>query len=222
MKTQEHKPPKFINIQINDNQSQQNFCNAIANADILNKLNHSPNADPNDNYNILCDTIQTLKDKYLPTKTVKFHKHKHKNSPWITISIIKSIQKKDKLYAKLLSTEREHSEYQNLKTNLCTCNTILKKNIRNAKQSYYQDLLRKYQGNIKKTWSTVNMILNKTSSKNDFPSTFLLNGSEIKDTTDISNKFNEYFATIGPKLAAETTNTNNKPYTSYLKNKVNF
>ena len=48
------------------------------------------------------------------------------------------------------------------------------------------------------------------------------NGVEIKDKSDISNKFNEYFATIGPKLAAEIINTENKSYKSYLNNKTNF
>ena len=88
IKAKERKPPKFIKMQINDTKSQQNFCDAIGNVDILNKLNHSPNADVNENYSILCDTIQTLKNKHLPTKTVKYHKHKHKNSPWITTDII--------------------------------------------------------------------------------------------------------------------------------------
>ncbi len=34
----------------------------------------------------------------MPQKLVKFHRHKHKLSAWITQDIIKSIQYRDKLY----------------------------------------------------------------------------------------------------------------------------
>ncbi len=47
---------------------------------ILNKLNSNPSADPNDNYNILFNIIESSKNKHLPSKIVKFDKHKHKKS----------------------------------------------------------------------------------------------------------------------------------------------
>ena len=213
--------PKFIKIQINDSQSQRNFCNAVSQADIISKLDARPHTDPNENYLVLCDTLKLLREKHLPTKTVKFHKHKHKKSPWISISIIKSIQHRDKLYSKLLSTKPDNSKYQELKTNLATCNSILQKNVRQAKQSYYQNLLKKCQDNIKKTWNTVNLILSKGANKKDFPSSFMCDGTEITDKSLISNKFNEYFATIGPKLAAKITDTTNNSFKSYLKNNIN-
>jgi len=209
LNTKKSTTPKFIKIQVNTPKAHQKFCTAVANLDLSYKLDHSPNTDPNYNYNILCEALQRKKDEYLPTKTVKFHKHKHKKSPWITSSIIKSIQTRDKLYAKLLTQNRESIAYHEMKTKLRGCNTILKKNLRIAKQSYFQNILQKCQSDIKKTWNAINTIINKNAKRKDFPSKFLVNNIEMNNKTEISNKFNEYFATIGPKLASEITQAKN-------------
>ena len=63
----------------------------------------------------------------MPTKLVKFHKHKHKYSKWITNGIIKSICFRDKLYLKLLKIALDSSNYEQLKIDLKTYNKILKK-----------------------------------------------------------------------------------------------
>ena len=59
--------------------------------------------DPNFNYDLLHSTIQQGLDKYMPLKNIKFSKHKHKISQWITPAIIRSIKFRDKLY-KLIQT----------------------------------------------------------------------------------------------------------------------
>ena len=59
---------------------------------VYNKLNQSPNADPNVNYNMLHEVIKLAKDKHMPYKTVKFKKYKHTKSAWITLPILKSVK----------------------------------------------------------------------------------------------------------------------------------
>ena len=70
----------------------------------------------------------------------------------------------------------------------------------------------KYVKDIKKTWDLINEILNKTKNKKSFPDYFLIEDEKIYDESIISNKFNKYFATIGPKLSANIKSTSGKQY----------
>ena len=88
-------------IRIQSEQAISNFVHDITSSDVYNKLNQSPTADPNVNYNMLHDVIKLAKDKHMPYKTVKFNKYKHKKSTWITLAILKSIRYRDKLRNKL-------------------------------------------------------------------------------------------------------------------------
>ena len=64
------KPPKYITIRIQSQQAISNFVHDITSSDVYNKLNQSPNADPNVNYNMLHEVIKLAKDKHVPYKTV--------------------------------------------------------------------------------------------------------------------------------------------------------
>ena len=48
--------------------------------------------------NILNEVISKAKDKHLPVRMIKFSKHKHGKSQWITKGIIRSIAYKEKVY----------------------------------------------------------------------------------------------------------------------------
>ena len=69
---------------------------------MYNKLNQSPTADPNVNYNMLHDVIKLAKDKHMLYKTVKFNKYTHNKSTWITLAVLKYFRYRDKLRNKLL------------------------------------------------------------------------------------------------------------------------
>ena len=60
---------------------------------IVNKFNSDLLTDPNQNYNILHDHLKSLKDKHMPDRYVKFHKHRHTKNKWITTGIIRSVKK---------------------------------------------------------------------------------------------------------------------------------
>ena len=107
-------------------------------------------ANLNDNLNILNEVISKAKDKHLPVHMIKFSKHKHSKSQWITKGIIQSIAYKDKLYMKLKQTPTDSEKYINRKTNLVTYQRILKKLIRNAKKTYYQNHLKNVRMTLNK------------------------------------------------------------------------
>ena len=174
-----HGPPKFIKVQTKDEFSVQNFIQELSNTDIMGKLNPDLNHNPNSNYDILEDIICSAKVKHLPIKTVKFNKHKHKRSPWMTNGVLRSINFRDNLYKKLKCTNQDTLEYLNLKQNLKAYNKILDKNIRELKQNFYQGQFTAYKGDTKKTWDVIRSILNLKKNKRDFPLFFKVNNTKI-------------------------------------------
>ena len=81
--------------------SVQKFVNAVAEANIYNLINLNPVGDPNQNYNIISDKLQEKYEKQLPAKKVKYNKHIHKNTKWITAEIMRWIKFRDNLKHRL-------------------------------------------------------------------------------------------------------------------------
>ena len=121
---------------------------------------------------------------------------------------------------KLKQTPTYSEQYINHKTNFATYQRILKKLIRNAKKTYYQNRYEKCKNDIKQTWCTIKEVINRTSKKLEFPDHFLIENKLIIDTSVIANKYNYFFTNVGPKLAAEITNTDNANFMDYLHNPI--
>ena len=86
---------------------------------------------------------------------------------------------------------------------------ILKKLLKNAKKSYFSNLFHTYKTDIKKTWSTIKILLNKNHIFKKSPNRFKFNNEFIEGDKNIAAKFNEYFVNIGKKLTSnEQTNSN--------------
>ena len=96
----------------------------------------------------------------------------------------------------------------------------LKKLIRQAKIQYYADQFNKNKSNIRHTWSTIKEILNKCKDKKNFPAFFTLNGENIEDKTEISNTFNNFFASVCAKLSNSIEYNGTKTISSFLKQRV--
>ena len=79
------------------------------------------------NTTILYQRIVKLMDKSMPKEKLKFNKYKHKNSPWITKGIMKSIKYKDKLVNKL-NKEKNINRRIKLTAKLKIYKSILQKN----------------------------------------------------------------------------------------------
>ena len=154
-------------------------------------------------------------------EVVKFNKYKHKNSNWITKGIIQSIKFRDKLHSKLKRTPTESEKHYTLKTNLKVYNKILKSNIRLAKKMYYESCFFKYKNDMRKTWSTINCVLNKNKKCRQVPESFQDDGKLITNKLDIATTFNEYFTNIGPNLANNIKTNSKKTYKHYLANTTN-
>ena len=121
---------------------------------------------------------------------------------------------------KLKQTPTDSEQYINHKTNFATYQRILKKLIRNGKKPYYQNHFEKCKNDIKQTRCTIKEVINQTSKKLEFPDHSLIDNKLIIDTSVIANKFNCFFTNVGPKLAAEITNTDNANFMDYLHNLI--
>ena len=69
----------------------------------------------------------------MPYELVKCNIYKHKKSTWITHGLITSIRYRDKMYKQLKLTNPSSNNYETIKINLKTYNTILEKNKRQSK-----------------------------------------------------------------------------------------
>ena len=158
--SQRKYPTRSIKIQTWNAESIHHFQTELNSANIYELLDTTLTADPTINLNILNDMISKAKHKHLPYRTVKFNKHKHKNSNWITKGIVRSIKYRDKLYLQLKRTPVDSERHNILKLNLKTYQSILKRLIRDAKKQYYQKQFKKYKNDVKK-----HMGHNQTNSK---------------------------------------------------------
>ena len=175
---------------------------------------------PNLNYNIMHEEIMRAKNKYMPIKTMKFNKYKHKNSTWITQGLLKSIRYRDTLYKQLKMSDPNSPDYETTNTILKTYNSILKRNIRAAKQIYFESRFNRFKNDIRNTWKTINEILSKNKEKKTSSTIFKENGTSITDKTDIAKKFNNYFTNIGQSIAESIQYKGNKNYDYYLNTQV--
>ena len=166
------------------------------------------------NYETFITKVIELKDKNMPTELVKFNKKKHKKQIWMTTGILKSIVYRDKLLMNHRKLETNTEEFENSKRNLKTFNTILRKNIREAKAKFYFETFEKYKDDIKNTWKNINGLISKSNRKDIRQ--LLVNGKKVEDKQQIANEFNTFFANIGAKLASSIDTQNKKPYNHYL------
>ena len=136
----------------------------------------SENANPNDNFELFMNRFTTLKQQCILKKTVRYNKKVHKDNPWITNGILKSINSKDKLYKALIKTPKEYPNYAVLQTNFKTYRKIIRRSIyiMFAKRDYYRSVFNKYSANLKMTSQTINETLNRRKKKREYPQEFKL------------------------------------------------
>jgi exonuclease III len=211
-----HHCQKYIKIHKTGPNSLNDFCREVSLNCNISNFNNDLMADPNINYNIINENITSSLKRHFPQKIVKYDKHKHKGNSWITHGIIRSIKYRDKLYAILKCTDPNDNSYQEKKLNLMNYNCILKQNIRLAKKPYYHSCFENFKDDIKKTWSAINSILNRSKNKKDISENFLVNNEYTSNAECISNAFNEFFINIGQDISQNIVVPHNRSFDEYL------
>jgi hypothetical protein len=122
----------------------------------------------------------------MSTSRVKYSKHKHKGSPWITTAIVNSIRARDRTYKVLKKTPPSTTKWEALKLSLQIQNKILQKSIRAAKILYYQSHFELIKSSMAKTWDFINKALHRKQVKASSPKQIVDNGIIDNVTTDIT------------------------------------
>ena len=97
-------------------------------------------------------------------------------------------------------------------------NKLVKDTIR----SYYQTKLHNTQGDLKKTWKTINELINKSKQQSTIPE-IKIDSVEITDPITITNAFNKHFVEMEDRLSTNIPQSNVAPesYLNDLQNPVN-
>ena len=175
------KPPRQAKQRINPVKAMENMLNDMKAADIDKDLNKDLLADPSENYDILHERMKFFKDKHLPNKFVKYHKHRYQKNKWITFGILQSIKCRDIMYIRYKQCPHNTPQHMNLKNNLRVFNAILKSTIREAKIQHYNQLFHKYRSDIKMTLKCISEILCKSSGKRNKLEKIILESKTIKN-----------------------------------------
>ena len=149
--------------------------------------------DPDKSYRIFLENFSLVYDEAFPIIKRKVRQSKCK--PWISKGIKNSIKTKHKLYKKYVNKPTKSNEihYKKYKNKL----TVI---IRLSHKSHYQNELNKNRSNLKNAWQILREIIDKRSKFSNNRE-FLIDGNKTQDKQLISDRFNEYFTSIGPKLA---------------------
>ena len=127
LKVKRIKAPKTIKIQLWNAEYIHQFKTELNNANIYDSLDNSLATNPTQNLNILNHAISQAKRKHMPSRIVKFNKHKHTKSTWITNGILRSISYRDTLYLELKRLPSDSERHANIKVNLKTYQSILRR-----------------------------------------------------------------------------------------------
>jgi len=164
---------------------------------------------PDNAYDSLLKTLTSIYDESFPL--VKCFNRFSNSKPWITRGLLTSIKKKHCLYKKFLkvSSEKNNRKYKKYKN-------MLTKLLAISKKSYYTNCLEQSKSDVKNTWKILNKILNKNSSKQNYPDSFKVDDKAISEPRQIANKFAQYFTNIGSNLSKKIQDTDIN-IESYLK-----
>ena len=161
-------------------------------------------------YNIFLEQFSSLYNNAFPLIT-KTKRRKPHHKPWISPAIKKSISKRNALYKKYhtLPTLSNELRYRNYKKSLSVI-------IKAAKKVYYNTILYEHKSNIKETWRIMKEIIGAPTKPSVSSSFITDDGNELTDSKDIANGLNNYFVSIGQKLASNIP-PNDGNHLSYLR-----
>ena len=159
-------------------------------------------------FNLFLKIFSELYDKYFPVKT-KTISYKSSIKPWVSAVLAKRIKIKDNL-GRLANKGRINIKvYKDFRN-------VLTRQLRDAKAGFYNNEFDQCKGNIKKTWDIINKTIKKKSYSNNIN---IINNGQVVSSSNVSNKFSTFFATIADKLVSQIPVTNISS-THYLKDRV--
>ena len=129
--------------------------------------------------------------------------------PWLSKDIRENMLERDRL-KRVAIIKDDESHWKKYKSSRNAVNIA----IRRAKSDYYATQIRNESGDPKRAWKTVNDILGRKQQENCV-NEIRFNDHSITSPDEIAQTFNEYFTSIGPRLAANIDKSE-LSYTEYV------
>ena len=154
--------------------------------------------------------FNTIINKSFPIKTIS--RKRVKDKPWITLQHRKKMQLRDRLFKKKtlrpsIYNKEAHKKIRN----------EINGELENAEIAYYRNKLSNDKNNLKNLWDIAGSIINpKKSRKKNFIKQLIVDKKRLTNNKDIADGINNFFSTIGNKLADEIDVT--KDFRDYLTN----
>ena len=141
-------------------------------------------------------------NKHAPTTSTKIRSNSH---PYLTADVKLLMRSRDSLKAKANKTGSKYIKlaYQHMK------NKVDYK-IRELKVNYYTNKITENKGNIKDTWKVLKQLTGK-AKKSISIGKLTIDGEQISEKQEISNKLNQYFLSIGEKLSQDIETSTMSP-----------
>jgi hypothetical protein len=189
--------PTQNNVRMTDKKNWTNIYNSLLTQDWTHVL---ATQDVNLSVNNFISTIsQIIQDQ---STRISINAKTTKIKPWITSGLVKSIRFRDKLKKQLIRQPFN----VNLRNRFIRYRNKLQYLLRYVKNNYYKQRISEVQGNPRKFWSVVNEVAGRTSGGEAFPVERFCggggdNGIDSREIETIAQNFNDYFASVGRRLA---------------------
>ena len=131
-----------------------------------------------------------VSDKHAPIKECRL---KNRCNPWITKELIQLMYKRDYFHKKATQCQNNDTYWEAYKE----LRNRVTKQCNKAKKDYFVNLLEENKHDTKKTWKVIKKITDGNNIRQELPQ--CLNAESM----------NEYFSTIGEKVACSITKKNN-------------
>jgi hypothetical protein len=113
---------------------------------------------------------------------------------WLTKGLKISIANSDQKYKKVKQGKLQKEEHTLYKR-------VLDKTIKEARNMKYEESITAAGNSSRKLWQIVNEVIDRKQVRDKAPDTLKQGETEIKGHREVANTFNEYFASIGEKMA---------------------
>ena len=151
-------------------------------------------------YDTLITAYDSVLDKTIPERTVKFDKYKHNLKPWITTELRMAIKERDKLHQKFKKCKRR-SQREILENEYNVYRADLHKRIKMAKRNYEKEIFEKNKNDSKAIWKNINRIIGNNVNKTSVPDKINdENGITLTKLDDIASGFNRNYVNVGPNV----------------------
>ena len=203
----------FRNVQqIEKNENIMSFL--LENVDWVTELRLSHN-DVDLSSELFLKKVEKLINYWAPLQIVSNKQKKLLHKPWLTSSILKPIEIKNRLH-KRMCPAKDPLHKEELANKIKNYKNILKLT-RKSKANHFNKYFHDNKLNIFKTWEGIREIINISKKGSNNINSIQIGKNTLTNSSDIANEFNRYLTSVAKQIEEKLIKTKH-PYSKYLEN----